>query len=133
MKEHFQLEFLSLQFSVVSWRLLSCSEMVKMMKNIVAKIMPLTVATDLVNRFTIAVDNNTRNTQVSPTGISVLPILIFGGTFQPRSPWYFQRSTSMARLLKVKLQITPNAYASPRVMTFPRLAMIVNICSARRG
>ena len=54
-------------------------------------------------------------------------MLILGGTFQPRSPWYFQRSTSMARLLKVNDQMTPKAYASPRVMTLPRLAMMVNI------
>ena len=45
-----------------------------MMKNAAAKMMPLTVAIDLVNRFTIAVDSSTRKTQKSPTGISVLPI-----------------------------------------------------------
>ena len=38
---------------------------------------------------------------------------MLGGTFQPRSPWYFQRNTSMARLLNVNDQITPKAYASP--------------------
>ncbi len=50
----------------------------------------------------------------------VLPICILSGTFQPRSPLYFHRSTSIARLLKVKLQITPNAYASPSMITSPR-------------
>ena len=102
-----------------------------MMKNAAAKTMPLTVATDLVNRFTIAVESSTRKTESRPTGISVLPMRIFGGTFQPRSPWYFQRSTSMARLLKVNDQMTPKAYASPRVMTLPRVTMMVNICSTK--
>ena len=80
-----------------------------MTKKIAANAMPLTVATDLVKRFTIAVDSSTRKTETRPTGISVLPMRIFGGTFQPRSPLYFQRSTSMARLLKVNDQMTPKA------------------------
>ena len=37
------------------------------------------------------------------------PTFTFSGTFQVRSPLYLKRSTSIARLLKVKLQITPNA------------------------
>ncbi len=90
--------------------------------------MPLTVAIDLVNRFTMAVESSTRKTEIRPNGISVLPMRILGGTFQPRSPWYFQRKTSMARLLNVNDQITPNAYASPSMMTLPRQAMIVIIC-----
>ncbi len=80
-----------------------------MIKKVVANKMPLTVATDLVNRFTIAVVSSTMKTEIRPIGISRLPMRRFGGTFQPRSPLYFQRSTSMARLLKVKLQITPKA------------------------
>ena len=104
------------------------SETVKMMKKAAAKMMPLTVAMDLVNRFTMAVESRTRKTEISPIGISVLPMRILGGTFQPRSPLYFQRSTSMARLLKVNDQITPKAYASPRVITLPRLTMMVIIC-----
>ena len=53
------------------WRAsLSCrrSESEKMMKNAAAKIMPLTVATDLVNRFTIAVVSRTRKTESRPNG-----------------------------------------------------------------
>src|ERR1700722_9590282 len=102
--------------------------MVKITKKTAANEMPLTVATDFVNRLTIAVESSTRKTEISPTGISVFPMRMFGGTFQPRSPWYFQRSTSMARLLNVNDQITPKAYASPRVITLPRLATIVIIC-----
>src|ERR1035438_3674361 len=93
--------------------------MVKMMKKVAENKMPATVATDFVNKFTMAVDSSTRKTENKPTGISVLPMRIFGGTFQPRSPWNFQRKTSMARLLKVNDQMTPKAYASPRVMTLP--------------
>ena len=90
--------------------------------------MPLTVATDFVKRFTRAVVNSTMKTEMSPIGISRLPMRRFGGTFHPRSPLYFHRSTSIARLLKVKLQITPNAYASPSAITLPRLAMMVKSC-----
>ena len=54
------------------------------------------------------------NTEASPSGISRPAMVIFGGTFQPRSPLYLKRSTSMDKLLNVKLQITPNAYASPK-------------------
>jgi hypothetical protein len=85
------------------------SETLKMMKNAAAKTMPLTVAIDLVNRFTIAVLSRTRKTDNRPIGISMLPMRMLGGTFQPRSPWYFQRSTSIARLLKVNDQMTPKA------------------------
>src|SRR5512146_1265578 len=99
-----------------------------MTKNVAAKMTPLTVATDLVNRFTMAVVLSTMNTEISPIGISVFPMRMFGGTFQPRSPWYFQRRTSMARLLKVNDQMTPNAYASPNMMMLPRVAMMVVIC-----
>ena len=102
-----------------------------MTKNAAAKTMPLTVATDFVNRLVTAVVSRTRNTQKSPTGISVFPMRILGGTFHPRSPWYFQRRTSMARLLKVNDQMTPKAYASPSMMTLPRDATIVNICKAK--
>ena len=87
------------------WR----SETLKMTKKAAANTMPLTVATDLVKRLTMATDSKTRNTESSPMGISVFPMRIFGGTFHPRSPWYFQRSTSMARLLKVNDQMTPKA------------------------
>jgi hypothetical protein len=85
------------------------SETVKMAKNEAANRMPLTVATSLVNRFTTAVENSTMKTEISPRGISRPAMVMLGGTFQPRSPWYFQRSTSMARLFSVKLQITPKA------------------------
>jgi len=64
---------------------------------------------DLVNRLTMAVEDSTRKTESSPMGISKLPMRMLGGTFQPRSPWYFQRRTSMARLLKVNDQMTPKA------------------------
>ena len=37
----------------------------------------------------------------------------------------------MARLLKVNDQMTPKAYASPKVMTLPRLTTIVNIWQAK--
>ena len=57
----------------------------------------------------MAVQNSTRKTANSPSGISWPAMVMFGGTFQPRSPLYLKRSTSMARLLKVKLQITPKA------------------------
>src|SRR5437764_11987873 len=101
--------------------------MVKITKNTAANAMPETVATDFVNRFTIAVESSTRNTLISPTGISVLPIRIFGGAFQHRSPWYFQRTTSIASALNVNDQITPNAYASHRVITLPRVQIFVDI------
>jgi hypothetical protein len=64
---------------------------------------------DLVNRLTMAVQASTRHTPASPTGISVLPILRLSGTFQPRSPLYLKRSTSMEEVLKTKLQMTPKA------------------------
>ena len=48
-------------------------------------------------------------TEASPMGISYPAMVKLGGTFQPRSPLYLKRSTSMDRLLKVKLQITPKA------------------------
>src|ERR1700739_1560616 len=102
-----------------------------MMKKAAANARPLTVAADLVNRFVMAVENRTKKTERSPKGISVLPILMLGGTFQPRSPWYFQRNTSIARLLNVNDQMTPKAYASPRVITLPLLAMMVNIWRAK--
>src|ERR1017187_1798142 len=97
-----------------------------MTKNTAAKAMPLMVATDLVNKLTTATDSKTRKTENRPTGISIFPMRMFGGTFQPRSPWYFHRKTSIARLLKVKDQITPKAYASPSMMTLPRVTIIVN-------
>jgi hypothetical protein len=46
------------------WR----SEIVKMMKKAKAKMMPLTVATDLVKRLTIAVVSSTRKTEARPIG-----------------------------------------------------------------
>jgi len=103
--------------------------MAKMAKNTAVNTMPLSVATLLVARFTRATIKSVRKTQNNPTGISVLPMRRLTGTFQPRSPLYFQRSTSMASELKVKLQITPKAYASPSIMTLPRLTTIVNNCS----
>ena len=48
-------------------------------------------------------------TAANPIGSSILPILILGGTRHPRSPLYLKRSTNIARLLKVKLQMTPKA------------------------
>ena len=56
-------------------------------------------------------------------------IRMFGGTFQPRSPLYLKRSTSIEVLLKTKLHITPNAYASPSTYTSPRLTRMMNNCS----
>jgi len=85
------------------------SETTKMKKKVTVKTVPAMVAISLVNRFTMAVESRTRCTLSSPSGISTPRTLIFGGTFQPRSPLYFQRKTSMERLLKVKLQITPKA------------------------
>src|ERR1700704_252284 len=90
---------------------------------------PATVATDFVARFTSAVESSTKNTERRPIGISIPAMVTFGGTFQPRSPLYLKRRTSMDKLLKVKLQITPNAYASPRTYTSPRLARMVRICN----
>src|ERR1700737_537754 len=104
------------------------SEMEKIRKNPAAKETPATVAIDLLNKFTIAVHNSTRNTEANPTGSSWPARVKLGGTFQPRTPLYLKRSTSMARLLNVKLQITPKAYASPSRYTFPRVIRMVKSC-----
>src|SRR6266850_3184047 len=85
------------------------SEALKTTKKTTAKETPATVATDFVNKLTIAVESNTRNTEARPIGISCPRMVILGGTFQPLSPLYLKRRTSMERLLKVKLQITPKA------------------------
>ena len=59
-----------------------------------------------MKRSTIAVDSRTKKTQMSPMGISFPAMVIFGGTFHPRSPLYLKPRTSMARALKVKDQMT---------------------------
>src|ERR1700722_13351821 len=88
---------------------LACSEAVKIKKKTTEKETPATVATDLVARLTRAVASRTRKTDSRPIGISVPAMVMLGGTFHPRTPLYLKRSTSMERLLKVKLQITPKA------------------------
>ena len=80
-----------------------------MVKKIRVKEIPEMVAMLLVKRLVVAVVMRTMKTERRPRGISRPPICRLSGTFQPRSPLYFQRRTSMAKALKVKLQMTPKA------------------------
>jgi amino acid transporter len=68
-------------------------------------------STAIVNLFTksVATVSSTMKTESMPRGISIFPMRRLGGTFQPRSPLYFQRSTSIDRQLKVNDQMTPKA------------------------
>ena len=85
------------------------SDKVKIRKNTPLKITPATVASDLVNRFTIAVMNSTAEIAARPTGISTLPMCRLPGTFHSRLPGSVKRSTSTASDFMAKLQITPKA------------------------
>ena len=93
-------------------------------KNPAAKESPATVATDLVNRFTIAVASSTMNTDASPTGISRPAMVMFGGTFQPRSPFVFEAQHQHRQAVKGE---TPDH--AERI----RFAQYVNIAAAEQN
>ncbi len=94
------------------------------------KIRPATVALGLVNKFTMAIRNNTSVINVSPTGISLPNSRKFKGTRYSRSPGCVYRITRTAMPCMVKLQITPKAYRLARNVTSPRLRRIVRIWKA---
>src|SRR2546430_12130888 len=73
------------------------------------KIVPATVALGLVNKFTIAIKNNTSVINASPNGISLPKKWKFNGTRYSRSPGCVYRITRTAMPCMVKLQITPRS------------------------
>src|SRR5882762_2517525 len=102
----------------------TCSETVKITKKTTEKETPARVATDLVARFTSAVESRTSITENRPMGISVPAMVMFGGTFQPRSPLYLKRRTSMDRLLKVKLDLRSSITENrPMGISVPAMVM----------
>ena len=94
--------------------------------------MPEIVAVCFVNRLMTAAPNSDTVISPRPSGNSRPPIFGFSGTFHSRvgASGSVYRSTNIASDLNAKLQTTPNAYASPRTYTLPRLTMMVNSCSS---
>ena len=104
------------------------SETTKIEKNTIVNIRPEIVAIGLVNKFVIAVKNSARDITLKPIGISTFPKCIFNGTFHSLGLLSLNLKTTIAIALKVKLQITPNAYASPSMIMLPLEKSIVDIC-----
>ena len=78
-------------------------------KSTTVNVMPQIVASCLVNRLMMAMVNRAIAIRPRPTGISLPPIRGLNGTRHSRAPGTFWRSTSIARLCRAKLQMTPKA------------------------
>ena len=63
----------------------------------------------------MATDKSASVMAARPMGSSTDPIFRFSGTRHSRGLGSLNRSTSTASDLSAKLQMTPNAYASPRM------------------
>ena len=94
---------------------------------------PQIVAVFFVSRFTQAVLKRIRKTATIPIGNSHDPcrvcLLTLSGTLYCRGDRIRKRSTAIASDMNTNDQTTPKAYASPSVLTSPRLARMTTICA----
>ena len=101
-----------------------------MPKNTPEKHTPLTVAIGLVTKLASAASQHRQEDERQANRhLDAAPVKL-NGTANSRGCRFLNRNTTIDTVLNTKLQITPNAYASPSRMTSPRLTRIVSNCSA---